>query len=92
MEHDDLEILVCNCKGMVYAIEDLCSHDGGPLLPDSLGHGTSIAPMGCAGAGRPIPRLPPARATDGGDEVESWDAWQSLMPGPVRPTAHAIDV
>ena len=29
--HEDLEIGVFNCGGTVYAIEDRCSHDDGPL-------------------------------------------------------------
>jgi 3-phenylpropionate/trans-cinnamate dioxygenase ferredoxin component len=29
---DDLEIGVFNCNGTVYAIEDRCSHDDGPLV------------------------------------------------------------
>ena len=31
IEHDDLEIGVFNCDGNLYAIEDRCSHDDGPL-------------------------------------------------------------
>jgi 3-phenylpropionate/trans-cinnamate dioxygenase ferredoxin component len=31
VRHDDLEIGVFNCDGTVYAIEDRCSHDDGPL-------------------------------------------------------------
>jgi 3-phenylpropionate/trans-cinnamate dioxygenase ferredoxin subunit len=31
VEHDDLEIGVFNCDGVLYAIEDRCSHDDGPL-------------------------------------------------------------
>jgi len=31
VRHDDLEIGVFNCAGTVYAIEDRCSHDDGPL-------------------------------------------------------------
>jgi 3-phenylpropionate/trans-cinnamate dioxygenase ferredoxin subunit len=28
---DDVEIAVINCKGRFYAIEDVCTHDGGEL-------------------------------------------------------------
>jgi 3-phenylpropionate/trans-cinnamate dioxygenase ferredoxin component len=28
---DGIEILVCNVDGSFYAIDDLCTHDGGPL-------------------------------------------------------------
>ena len=31
VEWEDLEIGVFNCDGTVYAIEDRCSHDNGPL-------------------------------------------------------------
>ena len=31
VEYEDLEIGVFNCAGTVYAIEDRCSHDDGPL-------------------------------------------------------------
>jgi 3-phenylpropionate/trans-cinnamate dioxygenase ferredoxin subunit len=36
VEHDDLEIGVFNCAGTVYAIEDRCSHDDGPLVEGEL--------------------------------------------------------
>ena len=32
VEWEDLEIGVFNCAGTVYAIEDRCSHDNGPLI------------------------------------------------------------
>ena len=32
VEFEDLEIGVFNCAGKVYAIEDRCSHDNGPLI------------------------------------------------------------
>ena len=28
---DSLETLLCNVDGKIYAIEDVCTHDGGPL-------------------------------------------------------------
>ena len=28
---DSNEILLCNVEGKIYAIEDVCTHDGGPL-------------------------------------------------------------
>jgi 3-phenylpropionate/trans-cinnamate dioxygenase ferredoxin subunit len=34
--HEDLEIGVFNCAGTVYAIEDRCSHDDGPLVEGEL--------------------------------------------------------
>jgi len=36
IEHSDLEIGVFNCEGTVYAIEDRCSHDDGPLIEGTL--------------------------------------------------------
>ncbi len=36
VEWEDLEIGVFNCAGMVYAIEDRCSHDNGPLVEGEL--------------------------------------------------------
>jgi 3-phenylpropionate/trans-cinnamate dioxygenase ferredoxin subunit len=36
LEVDDLEIGVFNCAGTVYAIEDRCSHDDGPLVEGEL--------------------------------------------------------
>ncbi len=37
---DDLEIGVFNCAGTVYAIEDRCSHDDGPLVEGELDQAT----------------------------------------------------
>ena len=36
VEWDDLEIGIFNCGGTVYAIEDRCSHDDGPLIEGEL--------------------------------------------------------
>jgi 3-phenylpropionate/trans-cinnamate dioxygenase ferredoxin subunit len=36
VEWEDLEIGVFNCKGRIYAIEDRCSHDDGPLVEGTL--------------------------------------------------------
>jgi 3-phenylpropionate/trans-cinnamate dioxygenase ferredoxin subunit len=36
LEWEDLEIGVFNCAGTVYAIEDRCSHDDGPLVEGTL--------------------------------------------------------
>jgi 3-phenylpropionate/trans-cinnamate dioxygenase ferredoxin component len=36
VEWEDLEIGVFNCAGTVYAIEDRCSHDDGPLIEGEL--------------------------------------------------------
>jgi 3-phenylpropionate/trans-cinnamate dioxygenase ferredoxin subunit len=31
VEVDGTEVLLCNCDGELYAIEDVCTHDGGAL-------------------------------------------------------------
>ncbi len=36
VEHEDLEIGIFNCAGTLYAIEDRCSHDDGPLVEGEL--------------------------------------------------------
>ena len=36
MTWEDLEILVVNCEGQLYAIEDRCSHDDGDLAEGEL--------------------------------------------------------
>jgi 3-phenylpropionate/trans-cinnamate dioxygenase ferredoxin subunit len=36
VEWEELEIGVFNCAGTVYAIEDRCSHDDGPLVEGEL--------------------------------------------------------
>jgi 3-phenylpropionate/trans-cinnamate dioxygenase ferredoxin subunit len=28
---DGVEVLLCNVDGEIYAVEDVCTHDGGPL-------------------------------------------------------------
>jgi 3-phenylpropionate/trans-cinnamate dioxygenase ferredoxin subunit len=33
---DSAEILLCNVEGKIYAIEDVCTHDGGPLDQGTL--------------------------------------------------------
>ena len=36
VEWEDLEIAVVNCAGELFAIEDRCSHDNGPLVEGEL--------------------------------------------------------
>lgn len=31
IDADGVELLLCNCDGEIFAIEDVCTHDGGPL-------------------------------------------------------------
>jgi len=40
VEWEDLEIGVFNCAGTLYAIEDRCSHDNGPLVEGELDEAT----------------------------------------------------
>ena len=41
---DGIEILVCNVEGKFYAIEDICTHDGGPLDQGTLEGACVICP------------------------------------------------
>jgi 3-phenylpropionate/trans-cinnamate dioxygenase ferredoxin subunit len=36
VEWEDLEIGIFNCNGEIYALEDRCSHDNGPLAEGEL--------------------------------------------------------
>jgi 3-phenylpropionate/trans-cinnamate dioxygenase ferredoxin component len=40
VEHDGKKIGVFNCEGTLYAIEDRCSHDDGPLCEGAWDEGT----------------------------------------------------
>jgi len=40
----DHEVLVCNVGGTFYAIDDVCTHDGGPLDQGSLDGYCAICP------------------------------------------------
>ena len=31
VEVDGVEVLLCNVEGEIFAVEDVCTHDGGPL-------------------------------------------------------------
>jgi 3-phenylpropionate/trans-cinnamate dioxygenase ferredoxin component len=42
VEWEDLEIAVVNCAGTLYAIEDRCSHDDGPLAEGELHQDTCL--------------------------------------------------
>ena len=41
---DGSEILLCNVGGNIYAIEDVCTHDGGPLDQGQLEGETVVCP------------------------------------------------
>jgi 3-phenylpropionate/trans-cinnamate dioxygenase ferredoxin subunit len=36
VEWEELEIGIFNCRGTIYAMEDRCSHDNGPLVEGEL--------------------------------------------------------
>jgi 3-phenylpropionate/trans-cinnamate dioxygenase ferredoxin subunit len=40
VEHEDLEIGIFNCNGEIFAIEDRCSHDDGPLAEGEFDQST----------------------------------------------------
>jgi 3-phenylpropionate/trans-cinnamate dioxygenase ferredoxin component len=41
---DSVEILLCNVAGKIYAIEDVCTHDGGPLDQGELEDDRVVCP------------------------------------------------
>jgi 3-phenylpropionate/trans-cinnamate dioxygenase ferredoxin subunit len=41
---DGIEILICNVGGTYYAIEDVCTHDGGPLDQGTLEGASVVCP------------------------------------------------
>jgi 3-phenylpropionate/trans-cinnamate dioxygenase ferredoxin subunit len=41
---DGVEVLLCNVDGTIYAIEDVCTHDGGPLDQGTLEGETVVCP------------------------------------------------
>jgi 3-phenylpropionate/trans-cinnamate dioxygenase ferredoxin subunit len=44
VEVDGVELLLCNVNGTLYAIEDVCTHDGGPLDQGTLEGETVVCP------------------------------------------------
>jgi 3-phenylpropionate/trans-cinnamate dioxygenase ferredoxin component len=36
VEVDDVRVALFNLKGEIYAIEDICTHDGGPLVEGTI--------------------------------------------------------
>jgi 3-phenylpropionate/trans-cinnamate dioxygenase ferredoxin subunit len=44
LETDGIELLLCNVDGKLYAIEDVCTHDGGPLDQGTLEGETVVCP------------------------------------------------
>lgn len=41
---DSTEILLCNVEGRIFAIEDVCTHDGGPLDQGTLEDDRVVCP------------------------------------------------
>lgn len=41
---DGVEMLLCSAGGNIYAIEDICTHDGGPLDQGTLEGQTVVCP------------------------------------------------
>lgn len=44
VEVDGVEVLLCNVGGTIYAVEDVCTHDGGPLDQGDLDGCTIMCP------------------------------------------------
>jgi 3-phenylpropionate/trans-cinnamate dioxygenase ferredoxin component len=78
VEVDGVEVLLCNVDGELYAVEDVCTHDGGPLdqgvLEDSViecpRHGATFDVRTGAALTLPaIEPLPTYRVRVDGDDV-----------------------
>jgi 3-phenylpropionate/trans-cinnamate dioxygenase ferredoxin component len=78
VEVDGVEVLLCNVDGELYAVEDVCTHDGGPLdqgvLEDSIiecpRHGATFDVRTGAALTLPaIEPLPTYRVRVDGDDV-----------------------
>ena len=78
IETDGIEILLCDVDGEVYAIEDVCTHDGGPLDQGELEGACVVCPRHGAtfdvrtGAARTLPAVLPVATYDvtvEGDDV-----------------------
>lgn len=41
---DGVEILICNVDGRLFAVEDVCTHDGGPLDQGTLEGNCVVCP------------------------------------------------
>lgn len=42
VEVDDVRIALFNLNGEIYAIEDVCTHDGGPLVEGTIVNGCEV--------------------------------------------------
>ena len=58
VEVDGIEVVVINLDGQFYAVEDVCTHDGGPLGEGKL-DGCELICRGTARASMSAPAPPP---------------------------------
>jgi 3-phenylpropionate/trans-cinnamate dioxygenase ferredoxin component len=42
IEVEDVRLALFNCDGQIYAIEDVCTHDGGPLVEGEILDGCQV--------------------------------------------------
>ncbi|RIK41185.1 MAG: biphenyl 2,3-dioxygenase [Chloroflexi bacterium] len=42
VEIDDVRVALFNVEGQIYAIEDVCTHDGGPLVEGEIVNGHEV--------------------------------------------------
>ena len=78
VEVDGVEVLLCNYDGNLYAVEDVCTHDGGPLdqgvlegcVIESPRHGPTFDVRSGAALSLPaVEPLPTYRVRVEGDDV-----------------------
>jgi 3-phenylpropionate/trans-cinnamate dioxygenase ferredoxin subunit len=78
VEVDGVEVLLCNVDGKLYAVEDVCTHDGGPLDQGELQGRRIMCPRHGAlfdvttGAALTLPAVVPLQTYDArveGDDV-----------------------
>jgi metal-sulfur cluster biosynthetic enzyme/nitrite reductase/ring-hydroxylating ferredoxin subunit len=96
VEVDGEMVAVFHVDGQWYAIDDVCTHDGGPLADGELRNYTISCPRHGAkfdirtGAALTMPAVRPTRAHD--VKVEGTAVWVRLQaePGGAGPTAHSL--
>ena len=59
VEVDGIEVVVINLDGQFYAVEDVCTHDGGPLGEGKLNGWRLICTTSTARASMSAPAPPP---------------------------------
>jgi metal-sulfur cluster biosynthetic enzyme/nitrite reductase/ring-hydroxylating ferredoxin subunit len=96
VEVDGEMVALFHVDGQWHAIDDVCTHDGGPLADGELRNHTISCPRHGAkfdirtGAALTMPAVRPTRAHD--VKVEGTAVWVRLRaePGGVGPTAHSL--